>query len=471
MSGRDLTTGSIPALSWSLAWPVMLSLFFQTLYQLVDAFWVSRISEDALAAVTVSQVTLFVMNSLSLGITVGSGVLLAVCVGRDDIPAAERVLGQSFLLNLLAGLLFTALALWQRQGLLVLSGATGEILPPALDYFTLLAAGSVLSFLFFAVIFGFNSQGDNTTLAWLYASSTALNAILDPVLIFGYLGLPALGIRGAAVATIISQALLLAAGVTLLKVLPMAVRFRFRNLVLTPAAALKVLAIGFPAALVNLLSPLRLAVLNILVAWWFLEAGVAGVAVGFRIEFFSFLPALGFAVAVLALVGQNLGAGKLERVGRSWRTAMGSAFATGTLLGVAAALARGLVAAAFTDDPGVAAYARSYLATIPLTFGAVSATVVAIGALHALGSAWLGLAVAVARVALTVAAMLLAGGGLAGQPDPVVLWVAIVAANIATCAGGYVLLRRAFRKLVRETMIKTAGGAHGAAAADAADRG
>lgn len=94
MFGRDLTTGSIPALSWSLAWPVMLSLFFQTLYQLVDAFWVSRISEDALAAVTVSQVTLFVMTSLTLGITVGSGVLLAVCVGRDDIRAAERVLGR-----------------------------------------------------------------------------------------------------------------------------------------------------------------------------------------------------------------------------------------------------------------------------------------------------------------------------------------------------------------------------------------
>ena len=435
----------------------MLSLFFQTLYQLVDAFWVSRISEDALAAVTVSQVTLFVMTSLTLGITVGSGVLLAFCVGRDDMRAAERVLGQSFLLNLLAGLLFTALALWLRQDLLVLSGATGKILPLALDYFTLLAAGSVLTFLFFAVIFGFNAQGDNTTLAWLYALSTALNAVLDPVLIFGYLGLPALGIRGAAVATIISQGLLLAAGVTLLRVLPLTVRFRFRNLVLN--AALKVLAIGFPAALANLLTPLRLAVLNLLVAWWFLEPGVAGVAVGYRVEFFAFLPALGFAVAVLALVGQNLGAGKLERVGRSWRTAMVSAFATGTLLGVAAALARGLVVAAFTDDPSVAAYARSYLATVPLTFGVVGATVVAVGALQVMGSPWLGLAVAGARVVLMVAAMLLAGGGLVGQPDPVALWIAVMAANVATCTGAYLVLRRTFAKLLRETMINGAAAA------------
>ena len=76
MRGRDLTSGSIPALSWSLAWPVMLSIFFQTLYQLVDAFWVSRISDAAIAAVTVSQITLFVMISLTIGVTVGSGVLM-----------------------------------------------------------------------------------------------------------------------------------------------------------------------------------------------------------------------------------------------------------------------------------------------------------------------------------------------------------------------------------------------------------
>ena len=138
---------------------------------------------------------------------------------------------------------------------------------------------------------------------------------------------------------------------------------------------------------------------------------------------------------------------------------MVSAFATGTLLGVAAALARGLVVAVFSDDPGVAAYARSYLATVPLTFGVVGATVVAVSALQVMGSPWLGLAVAAARVALMAAAMLLAGGGLAGQPSPVALWVAIVTANVATCAGAYLVLRRAYGKLLRERMSNGAAGA------------
>lgn len=404
------------------------------------------------------------MTSLTLGITIGSGVLLAFCVGRDDIGAAERVLGQSFLLNLFAGLLFTVLALWQRRGLLVLSGATGEILPLALDYFTLLAGGAVLTFLFFAVIFGSTPRATTPRWAWFVRAVHCPQRHPQPGADIrspraprprrsrcrrGYHNLAGAALGGG---SHVAEDASLAGAVPLPQPGP------------EPAAVLKVLAIGLPAAIANLLSPLRLAVPNILVAWWFLASGVAGVAVGFRIEFFSFLPALGFAAATLALVGQNLGAGRLQRVGRSWRTGMALAFATGTLLGVASVLARGPVVAAFTDDPGVVAYARSYLATIPLTFGVVSATVVAGSALQAMNRPLQALAVFVARVMLMVAAILLAAGGLAGYPDPIALWVAIMAANVATCTGAYLLLRRSFGKLLRESIIKTAGSPHGAPA-------
>src|SRR4030067_793467 len=98
MRGRDLTVGNLFSHIWALAWPVMLSIFFQTLYNAVDAFWVSKLAPEAIAAVSISQVTLFVMVSLSMGITVGSGVLMAMSIGRKDIVEAERVLGQSFVL-------------------------------------------------------------------------------------------------------------------------------------------------------------------------------------------------------------------------------------------------------------------------------------------------------------------------------------------------------------------------------------
>ena len=448
MRGRNLTTGSIPALSWSLAWPVMLSIFFQTLYQLVDAFWVSRVSPNAIAAVTVSQITLFVMVSLTIGITVGSGVVMAMSIGRRDLDEAERVLGQSFVLNLIAAAVFTTLCLSARRQLLTLTGAAGEILPLAMDYFTVVAGGSVLMFVFFAVIFGFNSQGDNTTVTWLFAISTTINAALDPLLIFGGFGIPAFGVRGAAIATIISQVLLVVAGITLLHQRRMLVNFRFRNLVFRLHSVRKVLAIGFPAALTNLLNPAALAALNALVALAFLEAGVSGLSIGLRIEFFSFLPAIGFAVAALALIGQNLGGQRPDRARAAYRTAMLFAFGIGSLVGVAALALRGVAAEAFAAGAEAAAYTRSYLATVPLTYGVVAALFVVVSSFQALGKSWRGFTISAIRVAILVGGTLLVtGGARAGEGAAAGVWLVIVAANLISFGIGFLLLRRTFARL------------------------
>src|SRR3989338_4648516 len=95
MEGQDLTRGSVLKELWSVAWPMMLSVFFYTLYNIVDAFWVSKLSPESIAAVSISQITLFIMASFSMGITVGSGVIMAMNIGAKDTKEAERVLGQS----------------------------------------------------------------------------------------------------------------------------------------------------------------------------------------------------------------------------------------------------------------------------------------------------------------------------------------------------------------------------------------
>ncbi|MGH7884617.1 MAG: MATE family efflux transporter, partial [Thermodesulfobacteriota bacterium] len=92
----DLTKGVIRKQLWSLAWPKMLTVFFYTLYNLLDTYWVSKLSADAIAAVSISQITLFVMIALGFGITIGSGVIMAMRIGAGDNQGAERVLGQSF---------------------------------------------------------------------------------------------------------------------------------------------------------------------------------------------------------------------------------------------------------------------------------------------------------------------------------------------------------------------------------------
>ena len=311
MRGRDLTTGAIPAHTWALAWPVMLSIFFQTMYQAVDAFWVSQLADEALAAVSMSQIALFAAVSLTIGITVGSGVLMAMSIGARAVDEAERILGQSFVLNFIAAVVLTALVLALRTPILRAVGATDAIFPLAKDYLTITASAMVLMFLFFAAVFGFNSQGDNTTVPVLFAISTALNIVLDPLLIFGWLGFPRLGVRGAAIATVISQFVLLVSGITLLATRDMLVRLRFRRLVIRGDSVARVLAIGVPASLTSLMGPLLMATLTAVVARAFGDHGAIAMSVGFRAEVFSLLPAIGFGVAGLALIGQNMGAGNL----------------------------------------------------------------------------------------------------------------------------------------------------------------
>ncbi|MBE0459203.1 MATE family efflux transporter [Pseudoalteromonas sp. KG3] len=126
MQGQNLTTGPIPKQLWSLAWPMMLSMFFHSLYNLVDAFWVAKISASAIAAVSISQIILFIMISLAMGISVGTSVLVGQNIGAKKIAVAERVLGQGFLLTIIAALLFTIIIFSFSNEFLIISGAVGD---------------------------------------------------------------------------------------------------------------------------------------------------------------------------------------------------------------------------------------------------------------------------------------------------------------------------------------------------------
>jgi putative MATE family efflux protein len=445
MRGRILTEGNLLSNIWALAWPVMLSMFFQTLYNAVDAFWVGKLSPDAMAAVSISQVTLFVMISLSIGITVGSGVLMAMAIGRRDIVEAERILGQSFVLSAIAGALFTTISLAFRHQLLAASGATGGILPLALLYFTITAGGSLLIFLLFSVLFAFNSQGDNKTVTVLFSISTAVNAILDPVLIFGWAGFPALGIAGAAFATLFSQALVLVAGVVILRKADMLVTFRLSRLGLRWASVKKVLNIGFPAALTNVVGPLSLAALTAIIAGRFREAGATSFSIGFRAEFFAYLPAVGFGVSALALLGQNAGARRFDRVRGAHRLSLALAFGAATLLGLLAAAFQKPIIALFTADPQITAYARAYFLTVPFSYGLFAVVSVEIMSLQGIGRSWSGFLLALLRAAAVVTAAFFL---LHVLRQPLFSgWLAVAAVNLLMAGVGYRLARSNLRSL------------------------
>lgn len=444
--GQDLTKGTIRKELWSLAWPMMLSVFFYTLYNLVDAFWVGKLSAESIAAVSISQLTLFMMVALSMGITVGSGVLMAMQIGAKNKPEAERLLGQSFVLAAIAAGFFTTVSLIFRDQMLVLSGASGTIFAPALEYFTITSAGSVLFFILMTIMFAFNAQGDTFTLTKLFAFSTLVNVIFDPILIFGLFGFPALGIGGAAYATLISQTAFIVVALKVLSSEKRMVRFRFKNLTIRWESVKKVLKIGIPASLTQVLNPVGTAALLYITSMGFAEKGTIAFTIGSRVEFLGFLPAVGFGFAGLALIGQNMGAGNFKRAREAFQTALQYAVVAAASLGVLAAIFAGVITRTFTSDASVTGYAMSYIWVVSLSYGFLAAMMVEANAFQAIGRSWPGFWIVFLRfVGISIPLSLLLTQvwdvGIMG------IWTAIILGNVVASIVGYFWITRALNKV------------------------
>lgn len=449
MRGKDLTVGKIPSLVWTLAWPTILSFFFQTLYNFVDAFWVAKLAEEAIPAVSISQVSLFLMISLGLGVTVGSGVLMSMNIGRKNIAEAERILGQAFVLAFLISVFFTVFSFIFKHEILVLSGAAGAIYPLALEYFEITAAGSVLAFLQIVLVFSFNAQGDTKTVTLLFALSAFLNLVLDPLFIFGIGDWNGWGMRGAAVATLISQAVMLTMGIRILSGPKMMVRFHLANVRAKWESVKKVLHIGLPAAFTQILNPISFALVNKLIVDTFSEAGAIGFSVGFRIENFAFLPAIGFSAAAMAMIGQNVGARNLERSRESHKKAQLFAFIAGSGIGLlAVALQNPILAMLSVTDPLSSGYALSYLVSVPFTYGIFAMNFVNVGSLQATGKSWPSFWINLFQAGFIVVASTILVNGFGA--DLWAIWLVYIAARILTLGLSQLIVMNRFAQIGRE---------------------
>lgn len=443
--GKDLTKGNITKQLWSVSWPMMLSMFFYTFYNLVDAFWVAKISPSAIAAVSISQITLFILISLAMGIAVGSAVLIGMSIGAGKYDEAERILGQGYALSLIAAFFFTIVALVFREQILTFSGAQGKIFPLALPYFTVTSMGSVLVFLMMTTSTAFNAQGDNFTMTKLFAISALINVVLDPVMIFGWSIMPAFGVVGAAYATVISQVILMALALPVVMNKRMMVRLRLENIRLHMDSVKKVFDIGIPASLTQTLNPLGFSILMALVSAVFLEAGAAAFSIGFRIEFFAFIPAVGFGFGAMALIGQNIGANNLDRVRQVFRTSVMLASGTALIFGALAALLAPLIVGIFTDDTTVTYYARLYFYIVPIGYAFFAAAFIEASIFQGMGKSWPGFWITGVRVGL---AAFLAFIAVKVLMLPIgYVWLSIVVSSVLVSIGGYIWVRHEMKKL------------------------
>jgi putative MATE family efflux protein len=365
----SLTTDPIPQLIWRIALPMSIGMFFNTMFNVVDTLCAGWLGTESLAALSLSFPLYFMVFATGSGISQGTTALLANALGAGDEPEARRVFAQSLLFATIAGLLLSLAGWLAAPWLFRQLGAEGTYLSTVLDYMKVILAGGV----FFLVPMILNSALSAQGITWVYRNflmaGFVANIVLNPVLMWGKLGLPALGVSGIALATVIVQ---IGGGVFLWTHVSKADFCRH----LTRAdfkpdrrVLRRIAGQAIPAAL-NMLT----IALGVFVITWFVKnfgkEAVAATGIATRIEQIVLMPAIGLNAAVLSIVGQNHGAGLPLRVREAWLTNVKMGAGLMVIGGLLVWLLRDPAMRLFTQDPIVIGHGHDYLHCSSLTLAA-----------------------------------------------------------------------------------------------------
>ena len=365
IADMDLTTDPIPVLVRKIAVPASIGFFFNTMYNVVDTYFAGFVSTEALAALSISFPVFFIIIAMGTGISQGGTALIANALGEKDSQKAHHICVQCLSFGILFAIGLTILGFAFAPFLFGVLGATGDYLELALDYMNVILAGTVFFVLQSVLNASLNSQGDTKSYRNVLIAGFFLNCLLDPWFMFGGFGIPALGIRGVALATVVIQIL---GTVYLLRKLTATKLWDgpiWSNFV--PSSSYKDIARqGIPASLNMVTVAVGIFVITFFISQFSTE-GVAAYGIATRIEQIVLLPTIGLNIAVLSLTGQNNGAKKLDRVRETWNTTMKYGLVMMGLGGFFCFFLPKPLMTFFTDDPVVVGHGVDYLRIAAIT--------------------------------------------------------------------------------------------------------
>lgn len=359
-SHQDYTTGSLNRSILLLAIPMVLEMVLESLFAVVDVFWVSRLGADAIATVGLTESVLTLVFAVGMGLGMSTTAMVARRIGEKDREGAGVAAVQAVFLGLIASILVGLPCLLLAPKLLMIMGATPSIVASGANYTRIALGGSGVVLLLFLNNAIFRGAGDAAIAMRLLWVSNILNLIFDPCLIFGLGPFPRLGVTGAALATfsgrgigVLYQFYRLAKGTERLRIL--ARHVRIQGDVLWRLSRVSVT--GIVQFLIGQASWIGL----VRIVGLFGAPALAGYTIGIRIVIFAILPSWGLSNAAATLVGQNLGAGHPDRAKSAvWRTGFWNMIFLGSV-GVIFIIFTPQIIGLFTRDPSVFRYAVSCL--------------------------------------------------------------------------------------------------------------
>jgi len=382
----DLTEGPIFKNLIRLAVPVVVSMVLFTVYLMADLYFVGRLGPDAVAALSISGNAFFIHLGFSTILGTGGMALIAQAFGRKDHAHAMEVFKQSVLLALIVGAIEATTGLMIAPAYIKFFGGTGKSLEWGIQYFQIFVISFFFMILLYTVGNCYRGMGNTKTPMIIMVQANLMNIVLDPVLIFGWLGLPALGVRGAALASVISQiyALAIYGYLIFVKGAHFNIEGKWQ---LNLEIIRKSLIIGVPSGLNHFLLAANLLITYRVISEYG-TAALASVGIGFRILQAIYIPVIAVASAMAAIVGQNFGANKYERItgtfARAWWI---STIFMVCCTAVCRAFPKRLIAI-FSNDPSVIQFGVIYLEIFSLGLAMVGTIMIVSAVFQGLGKTY-----------------------------------------------------------------------------------
>lgn len=426
----------------SMALPMVISMLVNSLYNIIDSFFVAKIGEEAMTALSLVYPIQNFVNAAAIGFGVGINALIALYLGAGDRENADRAATHGMLFAAVHGIVIMVGSIVIMPSFLRMFTEDDTVISFGIRYSTIVFCFSVIVMLELSFEKIFQAVGRmKVTMAALIAGCIT-NIVLDPLLIFGIGIFPKLGITGAALATGMGQVVTLVVYLVVYAKSRMPVRLKREYLPLKKETDVKLYAVGIPAVLNLALPSILISFLNAILAVY-AQKYVVILGIYYKLQTFLYLPASGIIQGMRPLISYNYGANETKRVKTIYDLTLcmnGVIMIIGTLI---CQFASGRLMGLFTDQPGTAAAGGTALRIISIGFVVSAVSVTASGAFEALGKGGESLVISLFRYIIFIipAAYLLCR--VAG-PDRV--WYAFGITEILTAAIAAVMHRKSMKK-------------------------
>lgn len=321
MEQRFMKEKGILYLVLTMSLPMVLSMMVNSLYNIIDSYFVAKISENAMTALSLVYPLQNLINAVTIGFGVGINAVIAYFLGAQEQKKADQAATQGIVLNVLHGLVLTVVCIAAVPVFLELFTSDASTMDMGVRYSRIVFGFAVVISLDLSFEKIFQAVGKMTVSMVSMLCGCIANIILDPLLIFGWGPIPAMGIEGAAIATGLGQVLTLVIYLCYYILRPIPVKLRLQFLKPDREIIKRLYAVGVSASLTLSLPSLMISCLNVILAG-FSQAYVLVLGVYYKLQTFLYLTANGIVQGIRPLIGYNYGAGMYDRVRKIYQTSL-----------------------------------------------------------------------------------------------------------------------------------------------------